>query len=82
MHIGIDIIEAERFKGMDNAKLERMFSHREVEYFKRKNFAPETIAGIFCAKEAFFKALGVGITPASIGSRSPSQYEWCTVFSF
>jgi phosphopantetheine--protein transferase-like protein len=66
MHIGIDIIEADRFIGMDNEKLTRMFSAREIEYFHIKNFAPETIAGLFCAKEAFFKALGTGITQSTI----------------
>ena len=66
MHIGIDIMEAERFVGMDKEKLSRMFSQREIEYFKTKNFSPESIAGLFSAKEAFFKALGTGITTALI----------------
>jgi len=66
MHIGIDIIEAERFIGMDREKMARMFSSREIEYFNQKNYAPETIAGLFCAKEAFFKALGTGISPQTI----------------
>ena len=61
MFIGIDIIEADRFADMDTSKLLRMFSQREIEYFRQKNYAPESIAGLFCAKEAFFKALGTGV---------------------
>ncbi|MDR0462385.1 MAG: holo-ACP synthase [Christensenellaceae bacterium] len=66
MHIGIDIIEAKRFADMNDKRLSQMFTSRELEYVHMKNFAPETIAGLFCAKEAFFKALGTGITHQSI----------------
>jgi phosphopantetheine--protein transferase-like protein len=66
MQFGIDIVEAERFEKMNTANLERMFTEREFEYIQHKNFAPETIAGMFAAKEAFFKALGTGISPNNI----------------
>jgi len=66
MMLGIDIMDVDRFVDMDNERLSRIFSAREIEYFQKKNMAPETIAGMFCAKEAFFKALGTGITPANI----------------
>jgi len=66
MKVGIDIIDVERFTNMDEDRLVRLFDKREIEYFQRRNMAPETIAGIFCAKEAFFKALGTGITPGNI----------------
>jgi holo-[acyl-carrier protein] synthase len=66
MKIGIDMIDAERFAGMPATKLARMFTAREIEYIKSKNFAPETIAGLFAAKEAYFKALGIGVTPKQL----------------
>jgi holo-[acyl-carrier protein] synthase len=66
MHIGIDLIEADRFSGMNRDRLSHMFTVREMDYFADKNYAPETIAGMFCAKEAFFKALGTGITQNNI----------------
>ena len=66
MRIGIDIMEAERFTDVDNERLAHIFTHHEIEYFYKKNMAPETIAGLFCAKEAFFKALGTGIAPSNV----------------
>jgi len=62
MEIGIDIVDAERFKDLDRTTLMRMFTEREIEYIMQKNYAPETIGGMFAAKEAFFKALGTGIS--------------------
>ena len=80
MRIGIDSIEVERFNGATPERLKRIFTPREMEYFQRKNKSiegemlgcemvhtcQETIAGIWCAKEAFFKAIGTGITPSTI----------------
>ena len=60
MKIGIDIIEVERMRGLGE-KMNRVFSADEMKYLESKNFAPETIAGMFSAKEAFFKALGTGV---------------------
>jgi len=62
MEMGIDIVEAERFANIDHATMTRMFTEREIEYIMQKNNAPETIAGIYASKEAFFKALGTGIS--------------------
>lgn len=64
LDIGIDIIEIERIKNAvsKNIKfLDRNFTTLEIEYFKLKNFKPETIAGNFAAKEAISKAIGTGI---------------------
>ena len=60
--IGIDIQDVERVEkfALTN-KMQRMFSQRELEYINQKGNAGETIAGMFCAKEAFFKAVGSGI---------------------
>lgn len=62
--IGTDIIEIERIETAikRNTKfLEKMFTEREIELFKDRNFKNETIAGSFCVKEAVSKALGTGI---------------------
>ena len=61
--IGIDIQDVDRLESYANnpGRMERMFSRRELDYISRKSHALETIAGMFCAKEAFFKALGSGI---------------------
>ena len=43
--------------------LERVFTPGEVAYINKKgNAAAQTAAGIFCAKEAFVKALGTGFS--------------------
>ncbi|MGG7324713.1 holo-ACP synthase [Clostridium baratii] len=62
--IGTDIIEIKRIETAikRNPKfLEKMFTEREIELFKDRNFKNETIAGSFCVKEAASKALGTGI---------------------
>jgi holo-[acyl-carrier protein] synthase len=60
--IGIDIIEIDRIKTVSSdAFLSKVFSAAERQYIEAKNNAAETIAGLFCAKEAVLKALGSGI---------------------
>ncbi len=61
--IGTDIVEVKRIKRLiQNSKfLNRCFTEKEIEYFKSRNLNPQTIAGAFCAKEAFSKAIGTGI---------------------
>lgn len=57
--VGIDIVETNRFiDKFDN----RIFSENEIKY--AKSFASPHIhlAGFWCAKEAFLKAIGTGIT--------------------
>jgi holo-[acyl-carrier protein] synthase len=57
--IGIDIEEISRFKHLLARKpylLQKMFSDYEWAYASRKNSA-QTLAGIWCAKEAVVKAL-------------------------
>jgi len=61
--IGFDVADINRFDNfVEKQKMPRLFSKNEFDYIAMKNNAPETIAGMFCAKEAFFKALGTGIT--------------------
>ncbi len=59
--IGIDIIQINRIeeflKNFGQKGLERFLSKKEIETFIR----PESIAGIWAAKEAFSKAVGTGI---------------------
>ena len=40
--------------------LNKLFTEKELEYIKERNFSYETIAGSFAAKEAISKALGTG----------------------
>ena len=62
--IGTDIIEISRIKNsMENPRfLEKNFTLSENEYFVKKRMNPQTVAVAFCAKEAFSKALGTGIS--------------------
>lgn len=60
--IGIDIVEISRIKKLMGEKFySRVFTQEEVNYLASKNYAPQTAAGLFCAKEAVLKALGCGI---------------------
>jgi len=63
VNVGIDIIEIDRIKrSIKNPRfLSRIFSPSELKYFSQRCFNPSTIAGNFCVKEAFAKAMGTGI---------------------
>ena len=63
MNVGIDVIEIDRInRSIKNPRfLSRIFSPSELKYFSQKSFNASTIAGTFCAKEAFAKAMGTGI---------------------
>lgn len=58
--IGVDIVEISRMeKSIKNERfLKKVFTEQEIEYCK----SVQSFAGIFVAKEAYFKALGTGIT--------------------
>lgn len=61
--IGTDIIEIYRIKKAierNNRFINKLFTDKEIEYFKSKNYAPNVIAGNFAAKEAVSKAVGTG----------------------
>ncbi len=66
--IGVDIVEVSRIsEAMKHERfLERNFSEKERDYFAKKQFAPETVAAHFAAKEAFSKALGTGVRGFSL----------------
>ncbi len=62
--VGLDILEIERMeKNVENPLfMERVFTKSERDYILSKGkMAPSSAAGIFCAKEAFTKALGEGL---------------------
>ena len=64
LDIGVDIIEIHRIKEIleKNPRfLEKTFTDKEIEYFRKKGFRAETIAGNFAAKEAISKSIGTGI---------------------
>lgn len=57
--IGLDIIEIERIAtaAVNPRFLQRVYTQAELAYAQNR---PETLAGIFAAKEAAVKALGTG----------------------
>ena len=63
MNIGIDIVECERVAGLISVKI---FSADELTYIHQKHDALPTVAGIFAAKEAYFKAKGTGIVKSEL----------------
>lgn len=65
MHCGTDIVQISRMADMaarHGRSLGRFFTAQERAYCQRDDGAwrPESLAGIFAAKEALFKALGTG----------------------
>ncbi|MDR2201361.1 MAG: NAD(P)H-hydrate dehydratase [Clostridiales bacterium] len=71
--IGIDITETARIKkSLENPGfLRRVFTASEIAYYESRGRKAETLAGIFCAKEAVVKALGTGF----IKSLAPADVE-------
>lgn len=60
--VGIDILEVARIDKLDiQPFVKRVFTQSEQDYIFRHNYNHQTIAGLFCAKEAVVKAIGCGI---------------------
>ena len=61
--IGCDIVKIDRFKQLAENKsfLKKYFAVSEIEYVKTKTDKVQTLAGLYACKEAFLKALGLGI---------------------
>ena len=65
--LGIDLCEIARMARILEEKnggsfLQRYFTQEEQAYIKgRGNMASQSMAGMFAAKEAFLKALGIGL---------------------
>ena len=67
--VGMDLCQIARMEKLlaDEKFLRRFFSEEEQAYIKGKgNAAAQTMAGIFAAKEALGKALGVGIVSGAL----------------
>lgn len=63
MNIGIDIVDCERCAGLITDKI---FAAEELVYIHSKNNALTTVAGLYAAKEAYFKACGTGIIKSQL----------------
>ena len=63
MLVGIDVLDVVRMEKFvqNNHFLEKYFTPYEIEYVQGNNRQTLSLAGIFAAKEAFLKALGIGI---------------------
>lgn len=55
--IGIDIEKIERFKALKKTELNRIWTKKELEYCFNFNEPYSHLAGMWCIKEAFIKAL-------------------------
>lgn len=62
--IGIDIIEVDRIRKALNSDnfWRRVFTENEINYCQQHKHNAQNYAVRFAAKEAFFKALGTGLT--------------------
>ena len=63
MFVGIDSLDIVRMqKFIQNTMfLEKYFTEYEINYTESTANKTQRLAGIYCAKEAFLKALGLGI---------------------
>lgn len=60
--VGIDIIEIEEISSANlEVFINKYFTDKEREYVNLKTAKEQTIAGLFCAKEAFLKSFGLGL---------------------
>lgn len=62
MKTGIDITLINRFSNISESFLRKTFTENEINYIKKTNNSAQTIAGLYCAKEAFLKAIKKGIS--------------------
>ena len=62
--IGIDSVEIERIRKSieKDTFIKRVYGERELEELLEKNMPAQSAAACFCAKEAFSKAIGTGVT--------------------
>ncbi len=63
MLVGIDVLDVERAKKLVGSEkfLNKYFTEKEIEYIRTTGHSEQTLAGIYSAKEAVLKALGIGI---------------------
>ena len=62
---GVDIVDIKRIKKILSTNKEsfyrKIFTENEIAYIEKKNHSPQTVGGLFAAKEAISKVLGTGI---------------------
>ena len=69
--IGVDIEEVGRFKlDRNDAFVKKHFSKEEIDYAFANTLPEQHLCGIFCAKEATFKATGKRIDSVSVSHTS------------
>lgn len=63
MKVGIDIVEIGQVNKIKNLEkfLSKFYAVEELKYIQTKVKKDQTIAGMYAAKEAFLKALEIGI---------------------
>lgn len=67
--VGTDILEIARIRRHIDEKdrfFERFYGDDERAELDKRNYSAQTAAGMFCAKEAFSKALGTGLVGFSL----------------
>ena len=63
MLVGIDIMDVVRMEKMalTPIHMKKIFTKYELDYIAKTNKRTQRMAGLFCAKEAFLKAMGIGV---------------------
>lgn len=74
---GIDLLEINRFENLKTNKtfMNNNFTKKELSFFKKCNYNNSSIAGLYCAKEAFLKAIKKGINNYSLKDIEISHEE-------
>lgn len=76
--VGIDLIEIDRIKNSmkKSSFLNKILGKKEYAELEKRNFCPQSVAVNFCAKEAFLKAMGMGLGEVNLSEiellRKPS----------
>lgn len=62
---GLDIVQIKRIEKLINKDrrqfYKKIFTEKEISYLEKRLNNPQTVAGLFSAKEAISKSLGTGI---------------------
>lgn len=76
---GVDIVKVARIEKLLAEKrdrfLNKVFTAEEIKYIEDRNYNPQTVSGIFAAKEAVSKLLGTGIGKVNWKDIEIIQYE-------
>lgn len=63
MEIGIDVLDVKRMEELSEKEtfLKKFFTQKEINFVKKSKNKAQVLAGYYSCKEAFLKALGIGI---------------------